>query len=70
MPKSPSSEREPFMNDEQTPEKIVQETRRTKEALAKPLGFDVDRILDEAKNGQEKSGRKIIPAPISRKNHA
>ncbi len=52
------------MEDQETTDEIIQETRRIKEALAKPLDFDVDRILDVARKRQEKSGRKVLLPPV------
>lgn len=49
---------------QETTDEIIQETRRIKEALARPLDFDVDRILDDARNRQEQSGRNVLSPPI------
>jgi hypothetical protein len=42
---------------------IVEEIRRVREANAKRFNYDIDRIADDARARQQKSGRKIIPAP-------
>ena len=52
------------MENQETTDEIIQETRRIKEALARPLDFDVDRILDDARNKQGQSGRNGLPPPI------
>ena len=40
------------MNEEETTDEIIQETRRIKEALAKSMDFDLDRILEDARQRQ------------------
>ena len=52
------------MNEEETTDEIIQETRRIKEALAKSMDFDLDRILEDARQRQEKSGRIVLSSPI------
>ena len=52
------------INDKETKDEIIQETRRIKEALAKSRGFDIDRILKDARLRQGKSGRKILSPPV------
>ena len=52
------------LNDKETADGIIQETRRTKEALAKSMDFDIDRILKDARLRQGKSGRKILSPPV------
>ena len=42
------------MNDKETTDEVLQETRRIKEALAKSMDFDLDRILEDARRRQEK----------------
>jgi hypothetical protein len=51
-------------NDErETCDEILQETRRIKEALAASAGFDIDRILEEARRNQEGCGRDVLSPP-------
>ncbi len=50
-------------NEKQTTDEVIQETRRIKEALARSMDFDVDRIVEDARQKQEKSGRKILSPP-------
>ena len=52
------------MNEKETTDEIIQETRRIKEALAKSMDFDLDRILEDARHKQRKSGRIILSPPI------
>ena len=53
------------MDKKETTDEIIQETRRIKEALAKSMDFDLDRILEDARHKQRKSGR-IILSPLIR----
>lgn len=48
------------INDKETTDEIIHETRKIKEALAKSMDFDIDRILKGARLRQGKSGRKIL----------
>ncbi len=52
------------LNDKETGDEIIQETRRIKEALAKSMDFDIDRILKDARMRQKESGRKILSPPV------
>ena len=52
------------MDEKETTDEIIQETRRIKEALAKSMDFDLDRILEDARQKQEKSGRVVLSPPI------
>ena len=52
------------MDKKETTDEIIQETRRIKEALAKSMDFDLDRILEDAKQRQEKSSRIVLSPPI------
>jgi hypothetical protein len=50
--------------DEQiTGDEIILEVRRIKEELARSAGFDVDRIVEDARRRQQESGRPIVPVP-------
>ena len=53
------------MNDKETTDEIIRETRRIKETLAKSMDFDIDRILKHARQKQEKSGRAVL-SPLVR----
>ena len=52
------------MNEKETTDEIIQETRRIKEALAKSMDFDIDRILEDARQRQGKSGRVVLSPPV------
>ena len=52
------------MNEKETTDEVIQETRRIKETLAKSMDFDLDRILEDARQRQEKSGRIVLSPPI------
>ncbi len=52
------------MNDKETTDEIILETRRIKEALAKSMDFDLDRILKDARQRQKKSGRNVLSPPV------
>ena len=54
------------INDKETTDEVIHETRRIKEALAKSMDFDIDRILKDARLKQGKSGRKILSPPVQR----
>ena len=48
----------------ETTDEVIQEMRKIKETLAESMDFDIDRILQDARNKQRDSKRKIIPPPI------
>ncbi len=52
------------MNEEETTDEIIQETRRIKEVLAKSMDFDIDRILKDARQKQRKSNREVLSPPV------
>ena len=52
------------INDKETADEIIQEIRRIKEALAKSMDFDIDRILKDARLRQSKSGRNVLSTPV------
>ena len=54
------------INDKETTDEIIQETRRIKESLAKSMDFDIDRILKDARLRQGKSCRKILSPPVQK----
>ena len=53
-----------LMNDKETTDEIILETRRIKEALAESMDFDLDRILKDAREKQKKSGRVVLSPPV------
>ena len=52
------------LNEQETADEVVQETRRIKQALAESMDFDVDRILEDARQKQKQSGRKVLSPPV------
>jgi hypothetical protein len=48
----------------ETADEVLQEVRGVKEALARSMDFDVDRILADARQKQKESGRKILSPPV------
>ena len=57
-------------NEKETRDEVVHEIRRIKEALAKSMDFDVDRILEDARQRQKESGRKVLPPPVRKTREA
>jgi hypothetical protein len=53
-----------LISDTETTDQVIQEVRKIKEALAKSLDFDIDRILEDARRKQQESGRKVISAIV------
>jgi len=47
-----------------TTDEVIQEVRTIKENLARSMDFDIDRILDDAREKQQESGRTILSPPI------
>ena len=45
-------------------DEIILETRRIKEALAESMDYDLDRILEDARKKQKKSGRIVLSPPV------
>ena len=43
-----------------TPDEILAEVRRIKEELAAAHGYDLHKMLEEARRDQAKSGRRIL----------
>ena len=50
-------------DERETADDIIQETRRIKETLAASMDFDVGRILKDARQKQEQSGRRVLAPP-------
>lgn len=48
-------------------DEVIRDVRKIKETLAQVHDFDVRRIMNEAKERQNKSGRTILPAPSREK---
>jgi hypothetical protein len=56
------------MPEKESRDEVLQETRRIKEALAKSMDFDVDRIIEEARRKQNESGRQVLTPPAREKS--
>jgi hypothetical protein len=54
------------IHDKGTRDEVVQEVRRIKEALAESMGFDIHRILEDARRRQHDTGRTVLPPPARR----
>lgn len=54
------------LNDKETVDEVVQEVRKVKEELARSLDFDIDRILEVARQHQQQSGRTVVAPPTFR----
>jgi len=52
------------INQKETTDEILQETRRIKKALAKSMDFDIDRILEDARQKQKGRGRTVLSPPV------
>lgn len=52
------------LNEKETTDEVVQETRRIKEVLAESMDFDIDRILEDARQKQKESGRRVLSPPV------
>ena len=48
------------INEHETSDEVIQETRRIKEALAASMDFDIDRIVEDARKKQAAGGRKVL----------
>jgi|GEM_PF-3546941 hypothetical protein len=57
------------INQKETTDEIIQETRRIKEALAKSMDFDIDRILEDARQKQKGAGEFFLPQSGKPSNH-
>jgi hypothetical protein len=51
------------IEEKETTDEVIQEIRRIKEVLAESLDFDIDRILEDARQKQKESGRKVLSPP-------
>ena len=51
------------IDNPETCDEVIREVRTIKDTLAQAHGYDVRRILDDAREKQKRSGRTILPAP-------
>ena len=54
------------INESRSTDEVLREVRRIKEELAQAFDFDIDRILADAREKQQQSGRKILPPPTTK----
>ncbi|MGE0375569.1 MAG: hypothetical protein AB7Q45_09165 [Planctomycetaceae bacterium] len=54
----------PILDETETTDEVIKQVRRIKEELAKAMNFDVDRILEDARQRQLQSGRKFLSPPV------
>ena len=54
------------VKEKETTDEVLKEVRAIKEKLARSMGFDVRRILADARRRQARSGRKVISPPPRR----
>ena len=52
------------INERETTDEVIQEARRIKEVLAEAVDFDIDRIVEDARQKQKESGRKVFSPPV------
>lgn len=48
------------IKETETTDEVIRETSRIKESLAASMGFDIDRILQDAKRKQNQTGSTIL----------
>ena len=48
----------------ETRDEVLHEVRRIKETLAESMGYDIDRMLDDARRREKESGRTVLPPPV------
>jgi hypothetical protein len=54
------------VDEQETTDRVIEEARRIKESLAAAMNFDIDRILEDARNKQQQSGRTVLPPAVRR----
>ena len=52
------------MPETTTTDEVIVESRKIKAALAEAMDFDIDRILQDAKEKQYKTGRIVLAPPV------
>lgn len=52
------------IKETETMDEVIREIRKIKAALAESMGFDIDRILQDAKEKQKNTGRRILSPPV------
>ncbi len=54
------------VKEKETTDEVLKEMREIKEKLAASMGFDLDRILADARQRQSEDGRKVLSPPPRR----
>jgi hypothetical protein len=52
------------IENNETRDEVLQEVRRIKEALAESMGFDIRRMVEDARRRQYEGGRTVLPPPV------
>jgi hypothetical protein len=52
------------MENKETTDEVVEQVRRIKVALAESMDFDIDRILEDARQKQKESRRTVLSPPV------
>lgn len=55
------------INESPTTDEVAREVRRIKEQLAQVFDFDIDRILADARERQQRGGRTILSPPVAKR---
>ncbi len=54
----------PRTDDKEFTDEVVEQVRRIKVALAESLEFDIDRIVEDARERQRESRRTVLSPPV------
>ena len=52
------------MDDKETADEVIEQVRKIKGALAESMDFDIDRILESAREEQKESRRTVLSPPV------
>jgi hypothetical protein len=52
------------IDERESRDEVIQEVRKIKAALAESMGFDIDRILEDARKKQNEGGRTVLSPPV------
>ena len=52
------------VDDKHTADEVVEQVRKIKETLAKSMDFDIDRILEDAREKQRETSRTVLLPPV------
>ena len=54
------------LEESTTTDEVARQVRQIKEQLAQAFDFDIDRILADAREKQQRGGRKILSPPTTK----